>query len=361
VLFVRLCGAWCLRDGLPPRAGVEQALAASPPPRVVRVEADGVERWDTALVAFLAAVHEASARRGVPVEAAGVPEGARRLLERARRPGTEPAPAAPHPGSAVDALGRWALEWGGSLDGKVRFTGQTAIAVARTLLGRTRGLRTRFLLRLQEAGVETLPVVALMGFAIGAVLTLIASGQFQKFGATPLVARVVSIAVLREMGSLMVGIAIAGRLGSAVAAEIATMVARQEVDALRVIGVDPFDYLVAPRVLALAVAGVLLVLYANACGLFGGLFAGVAFAGLPARQYIDRSLAVLGYKHLVAGLIKGLAFGVVTAVVASYHGLRSGRSAGAVGLTVRRAVVGAVVGVVLADAAITLVFKWVRL
>ena len=229
------------------------------------------------------------------------------------------------------------------------------------LLGRTRRLRTRFLHLLQQAGVETLPVVALMGFAIGAVLALITTGQLQKFGATPLVARIVSIAVLREMGALMVGIAIAGRLGSAIAAEIASMVADREVDVLGVVGVDPFDYLVAPRVLALAIAGPLLVVYANALGLLGGLFVGVTAVGLPAQEYIERTRAVLTYKHVLAGLIKGLAFGVVTGLVASYYGLKSGRTAGAVGLAVRKAVVAAVVGVVLADAAITLIFKWVRL
>ena len=229
------------------------------------------------------------------------------------------------------------------------------------LLGRTRRLRTRFPHLLQQAGVETLPVVALMGFAIGAVLALITTGQLEKLGATPLVARIVSIAVLREMGALMVGIAIAGRLGAAIAAEIASMVAYREVDVLRVVGVDPFDYLVAPRVLALAIAGPLLVVYANVLGLLGGLFVGVTAVGLPAEEYIERTRAVLTQKHMLAGLIKGLAFGVVTGLVAAYYGLNSGRTAGAVGWAVRRAVVAAVVGVVLSDAAITLVFKWVRL
>jgi phospholipid/cholesterol/gamma-HCH transport system permease protein len=105
---------------------------------------------------------------------------------------------------------------------------------------------------------------------------------------------------------------------------------------------------------------VLLVVYANALALAGGLFAGVALAGLPAQEYLARSIEVLGYKHMLSGLVKGLAFGLATGLVACYHGLRSRRTPGAVGLTVRRAVVGAVVGVVLADAAITLVFKWVR-
>jgi len=229
------------------------------------------------------------------------------------------------------------------------------------LLGRTRRLRAPFLHYLQQAGVETLPIVALMGFAIGAVLALITTGQLERLGATPLVARIVSIAVLREMGSLMVGIAIAGRLGSAIAAEIASMVARREVDVLNVIGVDRFDYLIAPRVVALALAGPLLVVYANTLGLLGGFFVGVSVVGLPAPEYVERTRAVLTYKHMLAGLIKGLAFGVVTALMAGYYGVQSGRTAGGVGRAVRKAVVGAVVGVVLTDAAITLVFKWVRL
>jgi phospholipid/cholesterol/gamma-HCH transport system permease protein len=357
-----LTGAWCLHAGIPSRVELEHALLASPKPRVLRLEAGDVERWDTALVAFVAAARGAAERQGVELDTVGIPGRVLELVARARSGGTA-APALarePRPSLAV-ALGERVLAESGTLVAKVDFVGDTALAALRTLAGRNRRLRTNFFLQLQRAGVETLPVVALMGFAMGGVLTLVASGQFEKLGATALVARVVAIAVLREMGSLMVGIAIAGRLGSALAAELATMVANQEVDALRLIGVNPFDYLVAPRVLALAVAGVLLVLYANALGLVGGLVAGVAFAGLPPREYVERSLAVLGYKHLFAGLIKGLVFGTVTALLACYHGLASGRSAAAVGKTVSRAVVGAVVGVVLADAAITLVFKWVRL
>ena len=258
-------------------------------------------------------------------------------------------------------IGQWAIGSFRAFGGKIDFLGATVVSVVRMLVGRTRRLRAPFLCHLQQAGVETLPIVALMGFAIGGVLALITSGQLQKFGATPLVARIVAIAVLREMGALMVGIAIAGRLGSAIAAEIASMVANKEVDVLSVVGVDTFDYLVAPRVLALAIAGPLLVIYANALALLGGLFVGVTIAGLPAQEYIDRTRDVLAYKHVLAGLIKGLAFGVVTGLVASYYGLKSGRTAGAVGLAVRKAVVAAVVGVVLWDAAITLIFKWVKL
>jgi phospholipid/cholesterol/gamma-HCH transport system permease protein len=355
---------------------VTLALETAPPPRTLRLDAAAVERWDTSLVVFLARVHDSCRERDVGLDTSGLPEEARRLLELARQGavlggGAQPIAslswrerwraAARGPESWTERIGQWTLDSLQSLGEMLDFLGSTVTSCLRMLLGRTRRLRTRFPHLLQQAGVETLPVVALMGFAIGAVLALITTGQLQRIGATPLVARIVSIAVLREMGALMVGIAIAGRLGSAIAAEIASMVAGRELDVLGVVGVNRFDYLVAPRVLALAIAGPILVVYANALGLLGGLFVGVAAMGLPAQEYIERTRAVLTQKHILAGLIKGLAFGVVTGLVASYYGLKSGRTAGAVGLAVRRAVVAAVVGVVLADAAITLIFKWVRL
>jgi phospholipid/cholesterol/gamma-HCH transport system permease protein len=370
---VRLSGSWSLRDGLRPVGEVTLALEAEPPPRTLRLDAAAVERWDTSLVVFLARVHDSCTQRDVGLDTSGLPDGARRLLQLARQgavlggglPLADLSPrerrrAARGQEPWTESVGWWTIHAFRSLGQQLDFLGGAVTSCVRMLLGRTRRLRPRFLQLLQQAGVGTLPVVAVMGFAIGAVLALITTGQLQRIGATPLVARIVSIAVLREMGALMVGIAIAGRLGSAIAAEIASMVADKEVDVLGVVGVDRFDYLVAPRVLALSIAGPLLVLYANALGLLGGFFVGVVSAGLPAKEYIERTQAVITHKHLLSGLIKGLAFGVVTGLVASYFGLNSGRTAGAVGLAVRRAVVAAVVGVILADAAITLIFKWVR-
>jgi phospholipid/cholesterol/gamma-HCH transport system permease protein len=342
----------------------------------VRLDAAAVERWDTSLVVFLARIHDSCSAREIGLDTSGLPKAARQLLELARqgavlgggaqralddRQPHERRRAERRAESWTESIGWWTIHSFRSLGGKLDFFGSTVLACARMLRGRTRRVRTRFPHLLQQAGVETLPVVALLGFAIGAVLALITTGQLERVGATPLVARIVSIAVLREMGALMVGIAIAGRLGSAIAAEIATMVARREVDVLGVVGVDPFDYLVAPRVLALAMAGPLLVVYANVFGLLGGLFVGVTAVGLPADEYIERTRAVLTHKHMLAGLIKGLLFGVVTGIVAGYYGLESGRTARAVGWAVRKAVVGAVVAVVVSDAAITLIFKWVKL
>ena len=214
---------------------------------------------------------------------------------------------------------------------------------------------------LQRAGVETLPILALVAFASGAVLSLLATEQLGKLGAALLAPNLVAIVILRELGALTTGIALAGRLGSGLAAEIATMVAGREVDALRTVGVSPFDFLVAPRVLALMLMGPLLVVYANALGLLGSLFVGVGMSDVPVGIQIESVYSALTLKHAIAGLAKGATFGGVVGMVGCYSGLRSGKTPGSVGKAVEAAVVRAVLGVVLADVALTLLFKWVRL
>jgi phospholipid/cholesterol/gamma-HCH transport system permease protein len=171
----------------------------------------------------------------------------------------------------------------------------------------------------------------------------------------------VAIVILRELGALTTGIALAGRLGSGLAAELATMVAGKEVDALRAVGVSPFDFLVAPRVLALVLMGPLLVVYANGFGLLGGLFVSMSLNEIPVGIHLDSTYSALTLKHLIAGLVKGAAFGLVVGMAGCYYGLRSGKTPGSVGRTVETAVVRAVLGVVLVDAVLTLFFKWARL
>jgi len=360
-LVVRLGGAWSLQAGLPSTAELGRALDASPAPRRVRVEESALERWDSGLVVVLGRLEMACADREIELDLARAPLGARRLLEVAR--GTV-APLAGRVREApplTEAVGLWAIAWGRSLGDKLDFLGSTALALGRMLLGRTRRLGLGFTIALQEAGVGTLPVLALIAFASGGILALLATQQLDRFGALLLAPNLVAIVILRELGALTTGIALAGRLGSANAAELATMVAGEEVDALRTAGVDPFDLLVAPRVLALVLMGPLLVLYANALGLLGSLFVGVGLMDVPAALYLERTRAAMSLEPAIAGLVKGAAFGFVVGMGSCYHGLRRGRTPGAVGKAVQTAVVTAVLGVVVADAVLTLFFKWVRL
>jgi len=361
LLAVGLRGTWSLREGLPPASDLDCALRASPPPRRVRVEGDALERWDSSLVLVLGRIQKACEDRGLELDLAGAPPGALRLLEMARGtvvPLVGPRREAP---PLTEVIGLRAIGWAESLGDKLDFLGSTSLALGRMLVGRTRRLGLGFPLALQDAGVGTLPILAFIAFASGGILSLLALQQLDKLGGALLAPNLVAIVILRELGALTTGIALAGRLGSVNAAELATMVVGEETDALRVIGVDPFDLLVAPRVLALALMGPLLVLYANALGLLGSLAVGVGLMDVPAAVYIERTAAALTLKHAIAGLVKGVAFGFVVGMAGCYYGLRSGRSPGAVGKAVQAAVVTAVLGVVVADTVLTLFFKRVRL
>lgn len=262
------------------------------------------------------------------------------------------------PRSFLEAAGLRAIGWGRSLEGAFDFLGRTTLALARRDPPTSRPGR-EFVRAMQEAGVDTLPLVALVSFAIGGVLALVGVQQLDRIGGLLLAPNLVAIVMLREMGALMTGICLAGRLGSTTAAELATERASAP-------GPGPtddrvFDEHVVPRILALVLMGPLLVLYANGFGLLGSVAVGVGLMDVSAADYVERTRAALSVKHAVAGLLKGAAFGLVVGLAGCYHGLRSGPGPAAVGRAVRRAVVAAVLLVVFADAALTVFFKWVRL
>ncbi len=286
VVVARLAGAWSLLGGLPSTLEIEGAIGADPRPACVRVENASLERWDSSLIAVLARIEGASAARGLDLDLTQAPAGAQKLLAIAREggahaKGAEKVPSATGLGKLpplTEAIGRWAIEGSRTLGDKLDFVGSTAMALGRMLMGRTRRLGLGFTAALQQAGVETLPILALIAFASGAVLSLLAIQQLGKLGVLLLAPQLVAIVILRELGALTTGIALAGRLGSGIGAELATMVAGKEVDVLRTVGVSPFDLLVAPRVLALVLMGPLLVVYANFFGLLGSLFVGMSMS-----------------------------------------------------------------------------------
>lgn len=390
-VVVRLGGEWNLHGGLPSTIALAKAIDTEPRPARVRVENVSLGRWDSSLVAVLAQIEATGAKHGLDLDLAAVPAGAQRLLEISRERGRRSKDALSVPPDAgpeispplpwgvgrfviegtrslgdrvpplTEAVGRFVIEGARTLGGKVDFLGSTAVALWRILVGRTWRLGLGMTAALQEAGVGTLPVLAILAFSGGAVLSLLANQQLGKLGAPVLAPQLVAIVILRELGALATGVALAFRVGSGIAAELATMAAGKEVDALRAMNISPFDFLVAPRVLALVLMGPLLVVYANALGLLGGMFVGVGSNEIPVAIHLESLSSALTLKHAIAGLVKGAAFGLVVGMAGCYYGLRSGKTPGSVGQAVQTAVVRAVLGVVLADAVLTLFFKWVQL
>lgn len=266
------------------------------------------------------------------------------------------------PRALLEAIGLRVIAGARSVGDAVGFLGSTARALARRKPDGSWRLGKTFAATLQEAGPGSLPIVAILAFVMGGVLSMVANDQLEKLGATLLAPNLVAIVILREIGSLMTGIALAGRLASAHAAEIASHLKREALAGAPWTATDELvDRLVVPRVLALVLMAPLLVLYANAFGLLGSLAVAVGLLDLAPGDYVERTRAALSLEPAIAGLVKGATFGFVVAMAGGYHGLRGGSSGRGVGKAVKNAVVTAVLGVGLADAALTVFFKWARL
>lgn len=207
-----------------------------------------------------------------------------------------------------------------------------------------------------KTGVQAIPIVCLISFLMGLVIAYQGATQLAKFGADIFVADLVTISILREMGVIMAAIMVAGRSGSAFAASLGVMKLNEELDALRVMGLNPNQVLVAPRVFGLIVALPLLTGFANLSGLAGGLFLSTTVLDISTVQFIDRAAASADQMTLLVGLVKAPVFALLIGAVGTLRGLQVSASAEELGRLTTVAVVQAIALIVAADAAFTFVF-----
>lgn len=347
-LLVSLGGDWTLRDSLPSPSEVERALGESPPQRLM-FDAGRLGRWDSGLLTFLLQVHEAATAKGIEVDPSGLPEGVRSLLRLAR---TVPergkrGPQAKPP--LLARIGTGFLAFTRSGGEAMGFIGEATLSFVRLLTGRAQVRGGDLLLLIQQAGAQALPIVALISILVGLILAFVGSVQLKLFGAQIFVANLVAIGMTREMGAMMAAIIMAGRTGAAYAAQLGTMQVNEEIDALKTLGVDPVDFLVLPRMLALILMMPLLCVYANVLGIFGGFLVGVGMLDIAPVQYWNQTLAWVRVQDFALGVTKSIIFGIIIAVSGCLRGMQSGRSAAAVGGAATSAVVTAIVWIIVAD------------
>jgi len=315
-------------------------------PRGVALRLSGVRRIDASGVAVAVGLHRFAKSAGIPFAIDGV-DGDRKLLVELALRGQDPvAPDAPV--GFVRQVGAYAGDIGALVADLVRFCGEIsfiALQIVRrpTLL---RGYDT--LAAMARHGTDAVPVVGLLGFLIGSIIAFQTYDPMAKFGAKLQVADVVGVSVVRELGPLITAIVLAGRSGSAFAAEIGTMKVTQELDALRTFGIDPVRFLVIPRMLATVLVTPLLSVYASILGVLGG-FVVLAPKGIGFMQYAIEVRNVLTIGGFLQGLAKAAVFAVLVAGIGCLAGMRTGQGPGAVGLSTTRAVVAGIVAIILAD------------
>jgi phospholipid/cholesterol/gamma-HCH transport system permease protein len=275
------------------------------------------------------------------------------------RPAALAAPSAAMPAieGAIGELGRWVVREGAEASAAVGFFGRI-VAVVGEIFSRPRALRIPSIARhIYEAGVTAIPIVALIAFLISVVVAYLGAQQLRKFGADIFVVDLVTIGVLREMGVLLTAIIVAGRSGSAFAAEIGVMRLNDEVDALRAMGLNPVELLVLPRVLALIIALPLLTVIADAMGLAGGALLSLLELHIPPAQFTVRLQEALAPTTFWAGLVKAPVFAVLIAMVGTYRGMQVRESARELGRLTTVAVVQSIFMVILADALFAVLFE----
>jgi phospholipid/cholesterol/gamma-HCH transport system permease protein len=202
-------------------------------------------------------------------------------------------------------------------------------------------------------GVASLPTVCLANFLLGIVLAIQGAGQFEKLGATDLVASLVAFSILREIGPLITAVIVIGRSGSSITAELGTMKVAEEIEALNVMGIDPVRFLVVPRLLAMIIMMPVLTVLGEGVGLFAGWLISVASLHLDPIFYVHNSVDAVEQKDLWTGLLKALVFGSVVGTVGCYYGIQVEGGAEGVGKATTRSVVTSLTAMLAADALLT--------
>ncbi len=260
------------------------------------------------------------------------------------------------PAAAVEDIGRRTVRGWLLLESALEFLGRVTMAAVRGGFAVRHWRPTSIARHVYDTGITAIPIVALIAFLISVILAYMGAQQLRKFGADIFVVDLVTVGVLRELGVLLTAIIVAGRSGSAFAAEIGAMKLNEEVDALQAIGVNTIEVLVLPRVLGLIIALPLLTVIADAIGLVGGGLLCRALLGMPLVQYINRANEAIASSTFWVGLIKAPVFAVLIALAGTWCGMRVRGSSRDLGRMTTLAVVQAIFLVILADALFAVLF-----
>jgi phospholipid/cholesterol/gamma-HCH transport system permease protein len=348
-------GAWTVAEAAELDVALRRLRVPIPPTPDFTGEMDiaGIAEIDTAGAWLLQRTAAAWQAGGLRTRYAGATDSFRILIEEVQRRGRTERPKVEKPNPlrqfAGDMVKALISVWRDSIQ-LTAFLGEVTAALWRMIRQPSRFRPISFFHHLDHAGLRAVPIIALICFLIGAVVMQQGVVQLRPFGAEPFAVNMVAILALREVGILLTAIMVAGRSGSAFTAEIGSMKMREEIDAMRTLGIDPMDTLVLPRVLALIVALPLLTFLGDIMGLAGGGVMAFGVLGLDLSTYLDKLHDAVDFQHFMAGMIKAPFAAVIIALVGCLEGLKVEGSAESLGTHVTSAVVKAIFLVIILDA-----------
>jgi phospholipid/cholesterol/gamma-HCH transport system permease protein len=357
VLTLELGGAW----GIDNIAQIERELTETTAtvPAHVRIVSRDIERFDLSGAWLLRARLEELRAKGAQVDFDSVPPHFQFMDEIEERERAAVRPQTSNGGtlnSSVAAIGRVVVRHVIESERALGFFGRYIVTGVRAFR-RWHSLRVPSIARhVYETGIQAIPIVALIAFLISVIVAYLGAQQLRQFGADIFTVDLVTIGVLREMGVLLTSVIVAGRSGSAFAAEIGVMKLNEEVDALESMGMNSFEVLVLPRVLGLVIALPLLTVLADAMGLAGGALLSRFLLHIPFEQFVDRAQDALSPTTFWSGLVKAPVFAALIALTGTYRGLQVRDSSRELGRLTTVAVVQAIFLVIFADAIFAIIF-----
>ncbi|ACA19262.1 protein of unknown function DUF140 [Methylobacterium sp. 4-46] len=360
----RLTGSWTA-DQAPAVEAAAAAIAApgEPGPRV-QVDLSGLVRLDTLGAFVLERTRSEIEAAGRAVDYAGArPEHRILLREVAYRRDTPPPPRRRRLGllDGLEALGAGLRRLGAEGLSWLGFLGEVVAACLRVLARPRRFRAASFVNQMEQIAYRGTPIIMLIAFLVGCIVTQQGIIQLQRFGAQSFVVNMIGILTLRELGVLLTAIMVAGRSGSAFTAEIGSMRMREEVDALRVMGLDPIEILIVPRILALMLALPMLGFLADVAALLGGALTSMAYGNLSFDAFLARLQAVISVRHGLVGMLKAPFMALIIGIIATSEGFRVEGSAESLGRHVTASVVKSIFMVIVLDGVFAIFFAAIDL
>jgi phospholipid/cholesterol/gamma-HCH transport system permease protein len=331
------------------------------PLKNVRIDLGEVEYFDSAGAAVLAEIARTCRGQNNTLRLANVPPRIKSFLDLVNFDHLQAPVGMLRPKPAPDFIsqvGEGAEKFSRISTELLTFIGASVEALARDLASPTKARWDRLWNLIDAAGSNAVPIVTILSFLMGAILAFQAAIQLRKFGANIFVADLVSVSICLEMGPLLTALIVAGRSGAAYAAHIGTMKVTEEIDALRVMGIDPMRYLVSPRILAVALALPCLTVFADLMGTLGGCLIASTSLDVTATAYFEQVQKVLELGDIGKGLIKSFAFGIEIAVIGCFRGFQVRGGAESVGRATTSAVVISIFVLTITDALFAALFYY---
>ncbi|MCW2316681.1 phospholipid/cholesterol/gamma-HCH transport system permease protein [Rhodoblastus acidophilus] len=355
---VLLRGAWTIAASRALERAAQKLAAAANGAQSAELDFAGVTRLDTAGAWLIDKARQQMAAAGVAARFAGASAGDAILLREAAYAPPQPERAGrENPLTALlVALGGWTVGMGEEILRGVSFLGELAFNAVR-VVARPKAMRpTSMVFHLENFALRAVPIIATINFLVGCIVAQQGIFQLRRFGASTYAIDMVGVLVLRELGVLLTAIMIAGRSGSAITAELGSMKMREEVDALRVMGISPMEALVLPRLMALVLALPMLTVIGDFAALFGGMVTSYFYNGVSPQVFAERLQLAIGMNTYLVGLIKAPFMALVIGMIAAIEGFKVEGSAESLGRRVTASVVNSIFMVIFLDGLFAIFF-----